>query len=268
LSRELADAIAKRFLARRDVKAVQYSTGAYSPIREPWTRTDLDEHLAGAKTFGHYLINQDDRCKLFAFDIDLEQTGVLPFDQECNTWYTVEDLRGAWHDRAHPGRAWMKTQFMLMATLLGWGIKDTLGLAVAVAYSSNKGIHVYAMVPIGSGRDNDGLIECSQAREGALIVLDTVGQFEAVRGDAFFKHEDLDYTTGFPNLSIEIFPKQDSIKNKDLGNLMRLPLGRNQKSPGDPTFFLDMSESAGTFTPLDPLVALAPGYDAWDPQSV
>lgn len=268
MSEELANAIAKRFLARRDVKAIQYSNGAYSPIREPWTREDLDSHLAGTRTFGHYLINPEDRCKLFCFDVDLEKDGVLPWDPECNTWFTVTEekdadgniiptsgLRGAWHDRAHPGRTWMKTQFKLIANILATGVKDHLGIDVAVAYSGNKGIHVYGF--FGKEIDSDA------AREGAMIVLDSIGEFHAHRGQVFFKHNDDNYITGFPNLTVEVYPKQDSIANKDLGNLLRLPLGRNQKSPQDPTFFVDMSTGADQFGPVDALKAMSPGYDAW-----
>lgn len=261
MSKELADAIAKRFLARRDVKAVQYSSGAYSPIREPWSRSDLDRHLACSATYGHYLVNQQDQCKLFCFDIDLEKDGVLPFDEACETWYTVtavkddptSGLRGAWHDRSHPGRTWMKTQFKLIATMLGQSIRDNLQLDVAVAYSGNKGVHVYGFL--------EELLDSGEAREGAKIALDLVGEFEEVRGH--FKYKDPSYISGFPNLSIEIYPKQDSIQDKDLGNLLRLPLGRNQKAPSDPTFFVDMSTGADRFAPVDSLKALTPGYDAW-----
>lgn len=271
MSKELANVIAKRFLARRDVKAVQYSNGAYSPIREPWTRADLDAHLAGTKTFGHYLINQDDRCKLFCFDIDLEKDGVLPFDEECTTWYTLATqkdadgnevpgtgLRAAWHDRTHPGRTWMKTQFMLMATILGQGIKDTLGIDAAVAYSGNKGVHVYGLMPTRLSA-----IDSNAARDGAMIVLDELNEFVPHKGNTVYKHKDVNYITGFPNLSIEIFPKQNTLDGKDLGNLVRLPLGRNQRCPNEPTFFMDMTRTAGDMRPLDPLVALAEGYDAW-----
>jgi hypothetical protein len=53
-----------------------------------------------------------------------------------------------------------------------------------------------------------------------------------------------------------VFPKQDSLAGKDLGNLMRLPLGRNLKNPKDPTFFIDMTTPMGVMSPIDPVYAL------------
>lgn len=254
MSNELANLFAKKFIARPDVKAIQHSDGSWSPHtktgkrdgeRIPWNRTDLIHHIEGDRTFGHYLLNTDNRCKLFAFDVDLEKSGTLPLfepkDEAPDEFAEVADLRAAWQDRSHVGRAHMKLDFKRMAHMLLRSIEEDLTIPCAAAYSGAKGIHVYAFT---------GLIPADEAREGAQIVLDTIGNFKAVRGDNFFKHED------FPNLSIEVFPKQGSLQGKDLGNLMRLPLGRNLKNPKDPTFFLDMNAPLGVFKPKDPVRAL------------
>lgn len=256
MSDSLANLIAKRFIARSDVKAIQHRNGAWSPHQEfnpatgkhdgpriPWKRTDLNHHIAGTQTFGHYLLNTDNTCKLFAFDIDLEKTGFLPTSPEMleESFEPVADLRGAWLDRKHPGRNWMKYQFKQIANKLMRGIYEELDLPCATAYSGGKGIHVYAFT---------GPISAEEAREGAQIVLDSLGCFKLVRGQHWFKHENEDPYSGFPNLSIEVFPKQNSLDGKDLGNLMRLPLGRNLKSE-DPTFFIDMTSPVGQMVPVD-----------------
>lgn len=261
MSDELTNLFAQRFIARPDVKAIQHSDGSWSPhtenrkrdgVRIPWRREDLDHHIAGSQTFGHYLLSAESHCKLFAFDIDLEKTGWLPNEDETDfeqigepTDRSDESLRKVWLNRAHPGRTWMKLQFKQIAHMLLNTIHTELELPCAVAYSGGKGVHVYAFT---------GLIPAKDAREGAQIVLDLL-PFKAVRGENFWKHTNQDPIKGYPNISIETFPKQNSLDGKDLGNLMRLPLGRNLKSQ-DPTFFVDMTSPIGQMVPIDPVWAL------------
>jgi len=133
-----------------------------------------------------------------------------------------------------------------MAAILMKAIYEELEIPCAAAYSGAKGVHVYGFT---------GLISADDAREGAQIVLDSLGEFEAVRGEHFFKHTDTNPLFGLTNLTIEVFPKQRSLDGKDLGNLMRLPLGRNMKST-DPTFFIDMTTAAADMRPVDPLWAM------------
>lgn len=227
--------------------------------RYPWDRASLNAHLAGEKTYGHYLLDQDDKTKLFAFDIDLEkpnpQKGIkfyYPGGSPDGSWggFPMElDPRAAWLDRRHPARPWMKYQFKMIAAKLMKVIHEDLEIPCAAAYSGGKGIHVYGFT---------GSIPAAEAREGAQIVLDTLGEWEPSRGENFYKHKDQDFLRGYPNVSIEVFPKQDSLADKDLGNLMRLPLGRNLKS-SDPTFFIDMSSPMADMVPVDPTWALTGG---------
>lgn len=277
MTTELVDLIARRFIARPDVKAQQHPSGdAYFPVvdrmtkeRLPWAREDLEDHLACKKTFGHYMVNQDNQCKLLAFDIDLRKneynpqreliwTGSAPVPEhygERNT-FTGEiirfDPRVAWLDRAHPARGWMKFQFRLIAHYLCAIIEKELAIPCAAAYSGSKGIHVYGFT---------GLEAAADVREGAMIVLDALGEkqyvggVEPLRGKNFFKFSNDDPIDGFPNLTIEVYPKQDKLDDKDVGNLMRLPLGRNFKSE-DPTFFIDMTSSLNELVPVDPIHAL------------
>lgn len=283
MSDEIVNLISKKFIARPDVKAIQrvtrdqkviYTPHLDRPIsdpeakRIPWSRDDLNAHLAGDKTFGHYLLNTDDKCKLFVFDIDLAQTGILPRTPrpdlatvteegyeawEKDSFQPVDDLRAAWHNRADPARDWMKLQFKLMAHKLAKATVEELEVPCAVAYSGNKGVHVYGFVGDGTPMYADTV------REGARNVLDVIGEFEPMKGDSFYRTRNQDPITGFPNLEIEIYPKQDSIDGKDLGNLVRLPLGRNLKNAADPTFFIDMTTGLADMKPLDPVWALTEG---------
>lgn len=276
MTTELAGLIAKKFIARRDVKAQQNSRGFYMPVidheerRLPWKLADIEDHIAGRQTFGHYLVGQDNNCKIFAFDIDLNKNVVDPKTNEI-LWtggspesphygdrasYSGKilrfDPRRAWLDRAHPARAWMKYQFKMVAHVLCSSIEKELDIPCAVTYSGAKGIHVYGFT---------GLVPAADAREGAQIVLDSLAErplgmaVEAFKGKHFFKFKNDDPVEGYPNLSIEVFPKQDTLDGKDLGNLMRLPLGRNLKST-DPTFFVDMTSPLTDLSPVDPMHAL------------
>ena len=259
MTKNLQNLLAQKFIARTDAKAIQQRNGDWhvhtknrkaDGERIPWRREDLEAHLAGERTFGHYLLSQESKCKLFAFDVDLQKAGSLPqlplspeVDEKAweESFASVADLRAAWGDRKNPARDYMKLQFKEIAHMLLRGIVEELELPCAAAYSGGKGIHVYGFT---------GLIDAVEVREGAMIVLDSVGKFKPTRGENFFEHVD------YPNLSIEVFPKQSSLDGKDLGNLMRLPLGKNLKAPKDPTFFIDMTSPLGVMKPMNPETAL------------
>lgn len=276
MSDNLANLFASKFIARTDARARQSQDGVWyldtntrkrDGQRLGWNREALDAHISGTSTYGHYLLSSESKCKLFAFDIDLEKSGTIPsvslsteglagledaqLQEAYKTWdasfYEETDLREAWLNRAHPGRDFMKFQFKHLAHMFARAIRTELDLPCAVAYSGGKGVHVYAFT---------GLIDAVQAYEGARIIIDALGCFEPLRGEHFIKHKDNDVLTGFPNLSVEVFPKQGSLEGKDLGNLMGLPLGRNLKAPKEPKFFIDMTTPMAVFAPIDPVVAL------------
>lgn len=262
MSDEIADLIAKRFIARRDVKAIQFTNGAYVPHtvdlkdsdskRIPWSRADLNDHLSRKKTFGHYMLNKDDQCKLFAFDIDLEKTGTVMTGEDWEDELFVSDLRAEWLKRDFVGRPWLKFQFKQIAHMFMRAITDQLEIPCAAAYSGAKGVHVYGFT---------GLMPAGDAREAMKIVLDSLERFHPLRGENFWKDNRTDTTSGFGNFSIETYPKQASLEGKDLGNLLRAPLGRNRKS-NDPTFFIDMMSPMAQMIPVDPVWALTTD-DPW-----
>jgi len=278
MSEELAALVAKRFIQRRDIKAIQFADGKWSPdtkvqrnlsLYAPlgFKMQHLRDHIAGERTYGHYLLDENDLCRVFVFDIDLIEMKVNTSTGEITqsgTWVEIPEIntlspdatdnevdqgflvhseispRHLWHDRKQPGpRAWYKYQMRMLAQKFARVITEDLGIDCAVSYSGSKGIHVYGLT---------GPIAAREAREGAALVLDLLDEFEPSRGNNFFRHKNADPVQGFQNFEIEVFPKQDSLENKDLGNLVRLPFGRNQKSP-DPCFLLDLRTPMSQLTP-------------------
>lgn len=258
---ELEKLIAAKFISRTDVKAIQRSI-AYEPLRRPWTRQNLTDHLEKRATYGHYLVNTDDTCKLFCLDIDIKAGQgywpTLPMDTietDEEAWkrsFQQIVLRDAWKDRKFGGRDYIKYQLRNLAGTLASVIHTELGIPTAVAYSGSKGMHVYGFT---------GKIEAAAARDGAKIALDLLGCWKLYKGQSKYEHTQQEPTTGFPNFDVEVYPKQDSLEGKDLGNLLRLPLGRNQKSK-DPTFFVDLRAPMGEWRPVDPIWALTT-RDPW-----
>lgn len=291
----IAVLIAKRFIQRRDVKAVQLDhdlnaqihRGDWMPdhkFRDPsvhglgFKMSHLNDHLLGTHTYGHYLIDNDNRCRVFALDIDLEESGSyvqipanlaevqddIDFIEKSTVFVAGHEglkcgqggppcPRELWLDRNQVvARLWYKYQMKMLASKLAGVIRKDLELPCAVAYSGSKGVHVYGFLP-------EEKRDASEAHEAALLTLDLSNEFAPSRGKVFFKHKNQDPLEGYPSFSVEIFPKQGSIEGKTHGNLMRLPLGRNLKS-SDPTFFLTMTGPMSEFTPHpDPVFLLDQG---------
>jgi hypothetical protein len=266
MSRALARLFAQKFIQQPTVKAVQlpHSWGALhagdwfpdtklknkeSGIHTPlgFNMNHLLAHIAGERTYGHYMLDKSNMCKLFAFDIDLKAQprsgNWVDFDNDIVHEY-VNPLE-LWKRRSRasvPARNWYKYQMRSLAHKFAVAI-ESIDVQCAVAYSGSKGVHVYGFT---------GSMDAAAVRQGALLVLDLLDEFAPVRGKNFWEHKNSDPVHGFQNFSIEVFPKQTSLEGKSLGNLMRLPLGVNHKSPKDPTFFLDMTS---------PLAVLAPHSD-------
>lgn len=259
---ELAAELGRRMIERRDVKAAQQANGAYHPVtdsgkpdgqRLPFKMSDLRDHVAGTRTYGHYLVSPEGNCRVFCFDIDLRKPDdkldppYLPeWEDEAGLMHR-HNPRETWLDDEHPARMDLGVKLRCMAEGLARCAHRLLDIPVAVAYSGNKGLHVYGFV--GSNPAGD-------VRACAQEVLDSLGCFEASRGANFFRH--VDPASGYADLEIEIYPKQDTLDGKDLGNLLRLPMGVNQKS-GNEGFFLDIDAEFWPFKPDDPMRALTVG---------
>lgn len=277
----LAKLFAKMFIARPDLRAKQYPDGHYEPERPSQNRPNLVqqgfdmlallEHIAGKASYGHYMIGPDDTVKLFALDIDLEKTDDrfpdkllrLPTSQdESGVWgdFVQSNPREFWMTRQQgPGRAMIKTQLRMLSHQLARAIQDELQIPVAVAYSGSKGVHVYGFT---------GPIKAALARQGALLALEATERWVLSRGQNIYTYKAPEGTDRndpfetYEQYSLEVYPKQDSVKDKDLGNLMRLPCGVNLKSPRDKSFFLDLRAKMSEFAPRDPIEALTTS-DPW-----
>lgn len=230
-NRTLAKLLGSRFVQRRDVKAVQQADGSYRPDRSKFTLADIEAHLAGERTLGHYLVDPDGKCRLFAYDIDLAKEG--RWRPDPNVDYSIPIApRDIWaatdDDSLEEIRADLREQMVALAHGLAQRTHRLTDLPVAISYSGAKGVHVYCFT---------GEIEAAEAREAAIEILDSFSYFAPHRGKNFYRHE-----FAFPSLEIEVFPKQDEVRAGDgLGNLMRLPLGVHRRS-GSNGFFLDVTQ--------------------------
>ena len=171
------------FRGREDCFARQWvdrSKGAhgYAPVRRSMTIADVEDHLSGRRTYGIYLISQDNTCTLGVIDIDLKK-----------------GLRSPGGER--PPMAALKREITFLLRKL-MNLAAEKGLACIAEFSGGKGYHLWFPVaePVEAGVVRRVL--------GAMIK-------EAAVGLEFFH--------------VELFPKQDRLTGKGLGNLVKLPLG-------------------------------------------
>lgn len=235
MSNDLVNALARRFIHRTDVKAWQHTDGAYYPDRTPITRADLNAHVAGTKTLGHYLLGTDNKCKFACFDIDLNVDGL--WDGE------PYKPREEFANPDSPYREGLIGQLASTAEVLARHAHKILGVDVAISFSGAKGCHVYLLT---------GLDIAADVRAAAVTVLEAVGLWHPTRGQNFYGSDNPESA-----YTIEVFPKQDTLDSKDLGNLLRLALGINRKS-GKPGLFLRVGGGKrASFHAMDPIAALS-----------
>lgn len=245
--------MATTLIARRDTKAHQIGDGSlYHPVRErlatdtktnsgelvPFTLQDVVDHIEGRDTFGHYMLDKNNNCKFFAFDIDLVKFPKEAKHQPRDVWLA---------DPTDPKSLRLTQLLRCMAEGLAWKVKKLAGIPVAISFSGSKGLHVICLT---------GSIPAAEARAAAKLALDAFGpdQFVSKRGESLFASRLDDYKV----LDIEIYPKQEDVSPKGFGNLMRLPLGINRKR-GMQSFFIDVSAPIDQLVPADPFVALESG---------
>jgi hypothetical protein len=252
---DLVKALGTRFIQRRDVKAVQHPNGAWTPVREPWVMSDFRAHLAGQQTFGHYVVDKGGKCKLFAYDIDLRKPDPRPgdarYDETKHTYQPDFNPREVWLGGESELRDDLRTALRCMAEGLAYRIHRVTdgAVQVAIANSGSKGLHVYGFT---------GEVDAADAKRLALGILEDFGCFEATRGNNFFRHVGQTTSPGaFQHIDIEVFPKQENLDGKELGNLMALPLGVHRVT-GHAKYFIDLRTGLGDpFKAIDTMTALA-----------
>lgn len=205
------------FSGREDCFARQWADRAegksgYVPERRPFGPVELEEHLAGRKTYGIYLMQSDARVRTAVIDVDL-----------------VSRLREA-KVSAEEKRMVLRERLFLfdrIRELSGRG-----GARPLIEYSGGKGFHFWYFFDPPAG--------AAVARS----FLENIRQ--AVAGDVTAFH-------------LEVFPKQDGLTGKGLGNLVKLPLGIHRLT-GRRSYFVDCADRSieaqlaflGTVTTVDP----------------
>jgi len=247
----LPDLLAKKFINRSDVKAVQWSDGAgYNPLRgKPFTYRDLKQHLSGEKSYGHYMVSQDDMSKLGAFDLDAgrDEITINLYEEESDRMSGPEITfvpREAMAQLDHPGReTYIRFLRVAAAGLEAFSSRMIPGCMTATSFSGGKGLHVYVFMPSQMKSDRIRKLLSS-------VMGKTRPTWEPLRGDNFW------HTPNqiFPGIEIELFPKQSKIS--DLGNLMRLPLGRHNKTKMD-AFFIDTNARETELLPANAFETLS-----------
>lgn len=245
---DLIKALGTRFIERRDVKAVQGEGIPWQPVKEKFSLQDFEDHLAGTRTFGHYLVSPEGNAKFLAFDLDLNTTGRWYSQDADPDQYNECNPRDVWLDDSHPGLWSLRYEMRIIAESLVAKIDRLLSVPVAVAYSGGKGLHVYAFT---------GSQPAWALRKTAKVVMDQMYSWKPSKGDNFFQ-----YPKEYPNITIEVFPKQDEIGSDGFGNLMALPLGIH-KATGKRKYFCAFNVPLDQgWTEMDPVQALE-GEMSW-----
>ncbi len=79
----------KQYIGRKDIHAIQLSSGSYIPVKRPITDEDLQAHLKGEKTLGTYVIRKDNTVTYACIDIDGDANELEPLLLLGNTVYNL-----------------------------------------------------------------------------------------------------------------------------------------------------------------------------------
>lgn len=280
----MARVLSKNFIANPDVKAEQLPTkgGGYYGGKSRWKMIDLCEHCSGTKTYGHYLLDNENNVKLVAFDIDIDKSVTVPvindeiiealasedkLDDIYSHIETLSDVDGheAFQQSLDPFHenvdkyAFLRYQMRILVEYMTIELHNEWSMRTFATLSGSKGVHVYGMPPKAGSK-----FPASMARDIGHSVLEAVAatlteHYEATytvvatRGDNFFKIKADDPSLDnlhFENMTIELFPKQSELKPQQIGNLLRLEFGVNRKNPNGPTGVIDQRAPWSRLEPL------------------
>ena len=171
------------FQGRRECFARQWAdkeagTQGYVPVRRPLEAGDVLEHVQGRKTYGIYLLQEDNRVSLAVIDADLHQR------------LRSGKLSAADRDLLRRERDYLLTRLPELAR--------ENGLPCLTEFSGGKGYHFWFFFtePVPAALPRQAL-----SRLVKRIAPD------------------------ISCFTLEVFPKQDQLTGKGLGNLVKLPLG-------------------------------------------
>lgn len=191
---------------------------------------NIHDHIEGTRSWGHYLLDTDSTTKIFAYDIDADaeyrHVVTNPNDPGYERmWFIIHTMAEGLGSRAQR-----------VSREIGINCK------VILNYGGGKGMHVIGIF--------DEPLPAEASRSLAEAILGSFNCFQLHRGDIFWKHKEY-----YPELTIEIFPKQTKVDPGGYGNLMRLPLGVNAKT-GRNAFLVKPGK---ILVPDDPIYALLEG---------
>lgn len=265
-SLDLASLVGRSFIQRLDAVAIARRQGGYKPHRTPvtsaqwrdgdkgdlipWTKALLQEHLDGRESLGHYVLDLDSKCRILAFDVDLDEDFIFE-----GRPYKVKETFGT----EHPAAVAMNIAVRSVADVLAWTLKRRYPqLRVCCSFSGSKGIHVYGLFsePI-SGMTAKGMaLDVLKSKPLLFERGKSAKRAEPVGGSDIFWRP----TREDSSITIEVFPKQEEVSEGGFGNLLLLPLGINKKT-NKMKFFYDPHTEADTLTPIDPEWAITEGFE-------
>ena len=240
------------FIGRREAFARhngKHPDGQWYKERRQFKLADMRNHLFGDQCLGTYLLDADSMVRCFVFDVDLKADGdyfLIGDDTEADGYEVSGDLKiekgaqrgvdmeDALHNESSPAHRWAASLVRSTVDFIQRQVYSQLELTSTIIITGG-GAHVF--VPFGQ------LVPAAEARAMAHSVMDGISTF-ARKNENFYVNG-----SGKPSIEIEIFPKQDSLKDlsnlhadgtpESLGNLIRLPFGMHER--GMRTYALDPS---------------------------
>lgn len=257
----LVKGLGELFIQRKDVKSFQNDKGEWHPakcsecktaktvcLHNPMTLRDFQEHLEGSATMGHYLINPETQtCKFFAFDLDVRKVS----DEYKPTWEGVPITPRDLLHTDHPYAKALKEDLLRLAEGLARRASRVLNIQTAIVDSGGKGLHVYCFT---------GEIPGEAAQKLGHRLLESFRCFTPTRGQNFWRHSNPDI---FQDIEIEVFPKQATVNEGSMGNLMKLPLGEHRVT-GRVSTFLTTNSNPSEWTTLLPEEVLIERNQPWE----
>ena len=198
----------------------------------PLTDETLEQHFFSDRCVGAYMLRPDSTVKFLAFDVDVQKTGRFypirdgqPYAEFDLGNPGIANLEAVMWDEDHPAYRWIWLVLNITVLEIATQCKKILGLRSMVVITGG-GAHV--LVPFG---DNEVLAADARAMGDEVVAATNI--FEQ-KSAAFWTLAG--YVKKEHPVEVEVFPKQDQIREDGYGNLIRLPLGKHRRT-GRRSFF-------------------------------
>jgi hypothetical protein len=265
--RRLARLIGGLMISRKDAKAVEVGPNDWRPDRSggkllKYSVADFRQHLLGNRCLGAYLLDSESRVRCIVFDVDLvKKKGFCLrirsideiermnarglYDGRVDPDFFVGNLEEALHDESHESHLWALTILMEVSRNIADAVRSVLGLGV-LSVMTGGGVHVIVPLP-----------ELMPAADARIMGDAVMAQVDGLAQSSSFLYVQKSYLEDKPSsVTVEVFPKQSSVRDGGFGNLVRLPLGLHAGSQVRTFFFSGPGAPAWTYEKLDPLGCL------------